>query len=114
MSALLPEGFADLAAFVPVWGPLETQAERYLARQRSRMEDLRALYDALAPRIDAVFEHLDRFPVDEPLPPPERALFRLTLALTEAAVAVEIYDEPGVPWVPTPHHVETTWSDGTR
>jgi hypothetical protein len=57
--------------------------------------------------------HLDRFPVDTPLPPAEDALFRLALALTEVTPAVEIYKQPEVLFVPRPHVVSTTWTDGT-
>jgi hypothetical protein len=110
----LPAGFADLSPFLADWGRLEDAEARYLLRQSSRYEDLRRFYDALAPRIHEVFEHLDRFPVDAPLPPAEAALFRLALGLTEAAAAVEVYGQPEVPFVPKGHVVSVTWSDGTR
>jgi hypothetical protein len=109
----LPAAFTDLEPFLATWGGLETQQERYLVRQQSSMKDLRRFYDALAPRIEAVLDHLDRFPMDAPLPPAEEALFRLALGLTEASLAIEVYGEPGVPFVPTPHVVSTVWSDGT-
>ena len=110
---ILPPAFADLQPFVETWGALETQEERYLVRQRSSMKELRRFYDALAPRVEAALDHLDRFPIDAPLPPAEEALFRLALGLSEASLAIEVYGEPGVPFVPTPHVVSTTWSDGT-
>jgi hypothetical protein len=114
MTTILPDAFIDLAPFLAIWGDLETAQERYLVRQHSRMPDLQHFYDALAPRLVSVFDHLDRFPVDAPLPPPEAALFRLTLALGEVSPAIEIYHQPEVPFVPKPHFVATTWSDGTR
>ncbi|MDB5738269.1 MAG: hypothetical protein JWO65_1937 [Sphingomonas bacterium] len=113
MTGDLPQGFADLSPFLATWGALETQEERYLVRQNSRMDELRRFYEALVPRIGAALDHLDSFPVDAPLPAPELALYRLTLGLTEAAAAVEIYGRPEVPSVPRPHHVATSWSDGT-
>jgi hypothetical protein len=110
----LPPAFADLTPYLPTWGSLETQEQRYLARQHSRYAELRAFYDCMAPRLREVLAHLDRFPVDQPLPPAEDALYRLALGLTEAAAAVEVYGASEVPFVPKPHVVSTTWSDGTR
>jgi hypothetical protein len=110
----LPPAFADLAPFLSTWGTLETQEQRYLARQHMRFAELRAFYDRMAPRIREILTHLDRFPVDQPLPAPEEALYRLALGLTEAAAAVEVYGMAEVPFVPKPHVVTTTWSDGTR
>src|SRR3546814_9993379 len=79
----------------------------------SRMEDLQLFYDLLAPRINEALDHLDQFPVDQPLPPAEEALYRLTLGLSEVAAAVEVYHQPEVPNVPIPHIVHMAWSDGT-
>jgi hypothetical protein len=110
----LPPAFADLAPFLSTWGALETQEQRYLVRQDMRMAQLRAFYDAMAPRLREILDHLDQFPVDQPLPAPEEALYRLALGLTEAAAAVEVYGMPEVPFVAKPHVVSTIWSDGTR
>jgi hypothetical protein len=110
----LPPAFADLEPFLPRWGSLETQEQRYLMRQDMPIAELRAFYDSMAPRLRDILEHLDQFPVDQPLPPPEEALYRLALGLTEAAAAIEVYGIPEVPFVAKPHAVATTWSDGTR
>ena len=110
----LPAAFADLEHFLPIWGLLETQEQRYLVRQNLRITELRAFYDSMAPRLREVLDHLDRFPVDRPLPAQEEALYRLALGLTEAAAAIEVYGMPEVPFVDKPHVVSTTWSDGTR
>lgn len=109
----LPDGFAALQPFVATWGRLETAEARYLLRQQSRLCELQAFYDALAPRAEAALTHLDRFPYGTTLPDPEDTPFRLLLGLTEAARSVEIYHEPGVPAVDTPHHVTVNWNDGT-
>jgi hypothetical protein len=108
----LPAEFSDLEPFLETWGKLETAQERYLVRQQSRMADLQAFYDAIAPRIEQVLNHLDRFPIDTQLPRPEDTLFRLALALAEVTPAVEIYKQPEVPFVPRPHVVSTTWTNG--
>ena len=104
----LPAGFEGLAAHAAVWGHLETQEERYLQRQHSAMKDLKAFYDATAPRLEEVFTHLDRF---DPmaLPEAEALLFRVVLGLTEASQAVEIFGQPRVPYAPFPHSVNMEW-----
>ncbi len=113
MTPVLPPAFADLEPFLATWGHLESAEQRYLVRQQSSMEDLRSFYDAIAPRIEAVLDHLDHHPVDQPLPPAEDALFRLALGLTEVVPAIEVQGEPGVPFMRTPHVVSMQWHDGT-
>lgn len=66
----LPEGFEARAPYSETWGKLETQDDRYLLRQHSSMEELKAYYDAAAPRLNEIFDHLDKFPMDK-LPKPE-------------------------------------------
>jgi hypothetical protein len=111
---MLPSGFEDLEGFLAGWGLLETQEQRYLARQEARLDELQAFYEAMTPRLRGILSHLDQFPVDKPLPAPEEALYRLALGLTEAAAAIEIYGEPTVAFVDKPHKVSTIWSDGTQ
>ena len=96
----LPESFADLTPFIAEWGNLETPDERFLRRQQLSMERLQAYYDVVQPRLEEIFDHLDRFPYGPSLPEPEALLFRITLAMAEVAQAVEIYGEPTVPNVP--------------
>jgi hypothetical protein len=108
-AVLLPEGFEPLQPFADTWGKLETQEERYLLRQHSAMQELKAFYDAATPRLDAVFNHLDKFPMDK-LPGPEAALYRTVLGLTEAAIAVEAFNQPCVPYAPFPHKVGMEWN----
>jgi hypothetical protein len=106
----LPKGFEYLAPYAAIWGKFDTQEERYLQRQASEMSALQAFYDAAAPRLSEIFDHLDRFPLDA-LPPPEALLFRTMLGLTEAAQAVELFKQPGVPFAPFPHKMGITWTD---
>jgi hypothetical protein len=110
----LPEGFADLQPFVAVWGGLSTPEARYLQRQESRIEDLRAFYDAVVPRFKEALAYLDTFPMDEPLPAPEALLYRVILGLTEVAAAVEVYNQPRVPYVAYPHYNSVVWTDHGR
>ncbi|ALR20230.1 MULTISPECIES: hypothetical protein [Sphingobium] len=106
----LPAGFEALAPYAGTWGKLEDQAERYLFRQQSSMKDLKAFYDATAPRLKEIFDHLDKFPMDR-LPASEALLYRTALGLTEAAMAIEVFDQPGVPYAPFPHHMAIEWNE---
>jgi len=102
----LPEGFEDLRPFVEEWGMLETQDARYSKRQALPMERLIAFYEAVTPRLSAIFEHLNGFPYSHPLPPCEALLFRLVMGMSEATQAVEVYGQPTVPNAPHNHSVE--------
>ena len=106
----LPAGFDDLAPFAAVWGRLETQEERYLQRQKSSMAELKAFYHATAPRLEEIFGHLDQFAMDA-LPEAEALLYRTALGLTEAAMAVEVFGQPCVPYAPFPHQMAIRWSE---
>jgi len=109
----LPAGFEDLAPFTETWGATDSQEDHYLIRQSTPMAELQAYYDIVAPRLPAVFEHLDQYPVDN-LPPAQALLFRTVCGLAEAAQAVEIFQQPGVPYAPMPHHVGMKWRDYSR
>lgn len=102
---LLPEGFEELEDFLHEWGSAKDIAARYSVRQSLSYERLCAFYKTMVPQLEDVFAHLDRFPYPQ-LPPPEERLFTLALCLTEAAQAVEIFGEPGVPSAPPGHAVD--------
>lgn len=106
----LPAGFENLAPFAEIWGKLGSQEERYLQRQRSTMAELHAFYDATAPRLNEIFDHLDAFPMDG-LPEPEALLYRTALGLTEAAMAIEVFNQPCVPYAPFPHAMAIRWNE---
>jgi hypothetical protein len=101
--ATLPKGFEDLAQFVAEWGDLETQDARYLRRQNLPMERLDTYYKTVTPRLGAIFEHLDKHPFGQPLPAPEALLFRVVMAMSEVAQAVEVFGQPTVPHAPVNH-----------
>ena len=101
----LPAQFADLDVFVEEWGNLETPNERYLQRQTLPMDRLTAYYEAVTPRLASIFEHLDRFPFHAPLPVEEALLFRVVMAMSEVAQAIEIFNQPRIPNVPVGHNV---------
>lgn len=106
----LPAGFEALAPYADTWGKLDDQASRYLFRQESSMKELKAYYDAAAPRLDEIFDHLDKFPMDD-LPEAEALLYRTALGLTEAAMAIEVFNQPCVPYAPFPHHMAIEWNE---
>jgi hypothetical protein len=106
----LPSEFQSLAPYAETWGRLDNQQERYLLRQKSSMVELKQFYDAAAPRLEEVFNHLDKFPMDA-LPPGEALLYRTVLGLTEVAQAIEVFNQPGVPYAPFPHMMAIDWSE---
>jgi hypothetical protein len=109
-AAVLPQGFEALQPFAATWGKLESQEERYLLRQHSSMTELKQFYDAAAPRLDEVFDYLDKFPMDK-LPDSEALLYRTVLGLTEAAMAIEVFNQPCVPYAPFPHKMAIEWNE---
>lgn len=109
--SLLPPAFADLERFAVRWAMATTTDERYAIRGLASFEELRALYAALTPRIEAVFEHLDKIPYDEDLPPAEQRLYQLALAGAEASAAVEIFNQPDVPFRTQGHVVRARWTE---
>ena len=90
---VLPEPFADLERFVG-WA-LATETERSRKRQSSAMAEIQALYDAMLPRMEAILEYLDPFPLDA-MPVEAQRLLHLTLSLAEVAPAVELFKQPSV------------------
>ena len=91
---LLPEPFHDLEPFAPAW-TLATERERSGKRLSSTMEEIQAFYNALLPRMEAVIDYLNQFPL-EAMPADARQLMYLTLSLAEVAPAVELFKQPSV------------------
>ena len=100
----LPPAFADLGEFATAWGGLNDAAARYAYRQTLSMAELQAFYDAISPRLPAIFAHLDQFPLND-IPPSETALLRTALGVIEAAEAVEFFGQPRMAGAPFPHQV---------
>ena len=89
MENTLPEPFRELERFVPIWA-LAAQNDREARRRRSARDDRQAFYDAMVPRLPAIIEYLDRYPLAA-LPADARRLMRLALAAAEIAPTVELY-----------------------
>ena len=86
----LPEPFEDLAPFVD-WA-LETERARTEKKVGASMDEVRAFYDAVLPRLDAMIEHLEGFS-DGDMPAPAHRLYLMALSLVEVASLVEHYGQ---------------------
>ncbi|GAB4358013.1 MAG: hypothetical protein Kow0073_16280 [Immundisolibacter sp.] len=95
MARTLPAAFADLQPYADRFA-LPTERERHAQRLQGPFADLKALYDAVLPRLGDIHAHLKTFPWPH-LPPPEQNLLNLALALMEVALAVESHGQPTVP-----------------
>ena len=89
---MLPDDFVDLERFAAIWC-LATQAERHGQRVTSAMRDLEDFYQTILPRMDAVAEYLNRFPLDE-LEESAQNLLNLALSFIEVSLAVELFQAP--------------------
>ncbi len=89
VQAALPEEFEDLAPWLD-WA-LERERARTARRVASSMEELRAFYDAVMPRMEEIIAYLDDVPDGKDRPEPAHRLYLITLSLVEVANLVEIY-----------------------
>ena len=91
----LPPEFADLEPFADRWC-LATESERYEARMASSMDDMRALYDAVARRVEAAVAHCNGFPLDD-LPDEAGRLLQLLYSFVMVSFPVEVWGQPQIP-----------------
>lgn len=94
-AASLPREFQDLAPFL-AWA-LGTEKERTAKRIASSMAEIRAFYDVMLTRMDAIMDYLKQFPADD-MPPEAQTLFHMSLSLIEVSNAVELYKQPKLPF----------------
>ena len=87
--ALLPQAFADLAPYMD-WA-LEPERARTAKKAASSMEEIRAFYDAMMPRLEKIMAYLDGVPAGDERPESAHRLHLLALSLVEVANLVEIY-----------------------
>jgi len=90
--AMLPGDFADLEKYAASWC-LASQAERHARRVKSPMPELEDFYHTILPRMDAIADYLNRFPLNA-LAELERNLLNLSLSFIEVSLAVELFHEP--------------------
>jgi len=84
----LPASFRDVEPHIG-WA-LEREAQRTAKREACTIEEVRAFYDAVFPRMEAIAAHLEKFPLDA-LPGPEHRLFLLALSVVEVSNLTERY-----------------------
>jgi hypothetical protein len=96
MSDALPMGFEQLEPFLGL--ALGTERERHAAISAAAMAEVKAFYDAMLPVLPEALDHLNTFPLAA-LPERERSLLNLCLAMAEAAMAVEMFDEVNPPYL---------------
>lgn len=94
-TSMLPRQFSALEGFVSEWA-LSTETERVRKRLSSSMEEIRAFYAAILPRMDEILAYLNQFPLDD-MPTDAARLLYLCFSLAEVSLAVEWWGEPGVP-----------------
>lgn len=92
---MLPEEFADLERFAPAWC-LATEGERWARRHESTVGEMRELYEAVFPRVDAAVAYCDRFPLGQQ-PDEARNLLHLLLSFVMVSFPVEVWDSPRIP-----------------
>jgi len=89
----LPEPFVDLEPYI-AWS-LTTEKERQQKRVSSTMAEIQIFYDTILPRMDAIIDYLDQFPLNA-MPTDAQRLLDLTFSLAEIAPAVELFKQPSV------------------
>jgi hypothetical protein len=60
------------------------------------MDEMRGLYEAVFARVEAIYAHLDQFPLDD-LPEDARNLLHLMLSFVMVSFPVEVWDDPRIP-----------------
>ena len=86
----LPEQFEDLAPFLD-WA-LEPERARIEKKVAASMEEIRAFYDAMMPRLDDILDDLEGF-FGHDMPAPVHRLYLMSLSLVEISSLVEQYKQ---------------------
>ncbi len=102
----LPDGFAELEAFVDDWD-LPTSHARWIHRNQSPYADIMRFYEAMVARAEEATALIEGHPLHA-MPDDVARLFRLVLALTHAAIAVELHKASHSPYSPVTHNLQLT------
>jgi len=94
VTAMLPKEFADLEPFAE-WC-IASEHDRFAKRLASSMDEIQALYDAVAPRAEAAIAYCDQFPLDD-MPDEALNLMHLLYSLITVSFAVECWRQPYIP-----------------
>src|SRR6202161_3156199 len=90
----LPAEFCDLEPYLE-WD-LATEPERYAKRLASSMTEMQAFYDVAFPKLEAVMDYCDTFPIDD-LPEDARTLMHLMQSLVMVSFPIEAWKQARVP-----------------
>ena len=93
--SLLPAGFEKLDVYAE-W-ILEDEQARRLKCDQSSMDELQSFYQTMQASMEEVIEHLNQFPLEN-MPAVENNLLSLMLAYIEAAISVEMFEQPAIPF----------------
>jgi hypothetical protein len=93
--AHLPAEFSDLEPFAATWC-LPTEGERWTQRMNTSIEDMRAFYNIVFPRMKAMLAYCDGFPLDD-LPEQAERLLQLALSFVMVSFPVEVWDKAAIP-----------------
>ncbi len=87
----LPPEFADLEGFVAAWA-LPTERQRQAKRVGDELDAVRRFYEAMLPRMPALFDYFDKIPHGDQtqLPADALRLYRLGAAFIEASHPIEM------------------------
>jgi hypothetical protein len=91
VTGLLPPEFVDLEPFVAAWA-LPTEKQRQAKRVGNDLDSVGQFYDAMLPRMAALFDYLDKIPHGNVAQLPENVLrlYRLGAAFIEASHPIEM------------------------
>ena len=84
----LPPAYADLQPFAAEW-MLGNEKARYDKLLRTSMDELRAFYDAMLPRMEDIILFLNQYPLDA-MPEDVHHLFDLAMTFMETAHPVDL------------------------
>lgn len=90
----LPSEFAALEPYLD-WD-LPTEPERYAKRLASTMPEMQAFYDVAFPKLNAVIDYVDKFPLDD-LPDDAKTLMHMMQSLVMVSFPIEAWKQPRVP-----------------
>ena len=115
-SQKLPPGFQDLEPLVPRWA-LPTERQRNRVHLSCGFDDVKAYYNTVLSRADAIIAHLDVLEENgrpTSIPQESKNLFYLLLSLAEVSQSVEVHGQVGVVdgfpaerWLP--EHEDPDW-----
>ncbi|WP_322029255.1 hypothetical protein [Paraburkholderia sp. J76] len=100
-SGRLPAGFEELEPFVDQWSAA-TSHERWMRRALTPYPEIVEFYEAMFARAEEATVYLEQFPLND-MPDQAQNLFKLLLAMCQAAIAVEMHQAPTIRHAPPQH-----------